>query len=423
MDDRPLLVRVLEAARRDLQGTDRTDLHAAASRCLFDALTCIAAGGTTEATTPSELASPRIGLDRTGGLLGTIAINAMAANDADLDDLHWPSLTHPGSMLWPALVAVGRMLELSLPSILDAAALGYQVIGRQSRLLGPEHRRYFHVSTSCGGVAVAAAVATLLAPSDDKVFAAMSHAASGMGGTAQAVREHSRTTMLHRAYAASIGTIAAFSHTVTPTVKQPFEGRYGMLAATGIRPELDLLDQPFGVVLQEMTLRRHPVTGFAHTLVDALLDLGPVDTSRIAAVDAEVPSYVLDLTFPDEPQTADQAAWSLRYVAAAALVGELPARRLRWPPDPATKKMRKKVYLTTRRAAPPDLAVSGQIRFADGASQEFGRRVPHGHPDQPFSDSELLQKAHRLGVLTPAEGKLALEKLRGWRGPIEAALF
>ena len=70
MDDRPLLVRVLEAARRDLQGTDRTDLHAAASRCLFDALTCIAAGGTTEATTPSELASPRIGLDRTGDFLG-----------------------------------------------------------------------------------------------------------------------------------------------------------------------------------------------------------------------------------------------------------------------------------------------------------------------------------------------------------------
>lgn len=357
------------------------------------------------------------------GILDIVATNAMAAHTDDLDDLHWDSLTHPGSIIWPAVLAVGQAHVIPLASIVDSAVLGYQVMARSSLLLGSGHRRYFHASASCGGVAVAAAVASLLDASDDEIVTGMSHAASGMGGSAQAVREHSRTTMLHRGFAATVGTIAAYSHGLTPAVREPLEGNHGLVAATNIAPEVNSLEVPLELAIQQVTFRRHPVTGFAHTLVDALLDLGPVDVSQIDAVEASIPSWELDLTVTTVPETRDEAAWSLRHAAAAALVGDLPSRRLRWPTDPETERLSHRVLVEPRQAAPPDLAVTGQVTLSGGRQRKFVRDVPYGHPDQPFSDEELVMKAERLGVMKAAGGLAVLTGLRENRGILDKDLL
>src|SRR5690606_21665088 len=109
----------------------------------------------------------------------------------DRDDVHWPSLTHPGAVVWTVLRQAGAEGEERW----RAAHAGYEVTCRLGRALGPDHRRHFHATTTAG--TVGAAVAAALALGTDPVAAA-GHAISLAGGSIVALLERSPTRLLHR---------------------------------------------------------------------------------------------------------------------------------------------------------------------------------------------------------------------------------
>ena len=412
-DDRPLLTRLVDIAWADLAAHDPSVLHAAAARALFDSLVCMAAGARSTQVVPEEERGPvpLVGTHRSGGLLGSVAANAIAAHTDDLDDIHWPSVTHPGSVLWPSLLAVGCARGIPATQLFSAAAFGYQVAARAAALFGPDHRRKFHASSTSGALAVAAAVSIAINGDPDDAVTAMSHAASGLGGTAQALREHSRTAMLHRGFSASIGVLAALHRHLVPAVTAALSGPYGLCEATTAQLDLNGLAGRSDAALLNLTMRRHPVTGFAHCLVDAILDAGPFDPSAVVGLEAEVPAFVVALTEPGPPIDVHTAAWSLPHSAAVAMAGELPAGRLQWPPTPVSASLRERVMIEPRDATPPDLAVRGQLRLADGSAVEVARTVPYGHPDDPWTDADLISKAARLGVASSDDGAALLDQL------------
>jgi 2-methylcitrate dehydratase PrpD len=142
-----------------------------------------------------------------------------------------------------------------------------------------------------------------------------------------------------------------------------------------------------------------------------VLDAGPIDSSKIVGFNAEVPAFAIELTEPEAPTDPRSAAWSLSYAAAVALAGELPAGRLRWPPTPMAAALQDRVVIEPRSTMPPDLAVRGQLRLADGSTVDVARQVPYGHPDEPWTDAELVDKAVRLGVVAPDDGAALLDAL------------
>jgi 2-methylcitrate dehydratase PrpD len=261
----------------------------AGGRALFDHLACRTAG---------RRAAP--------APLGDAAASALA----DRDDVHWPSLTHPGSIVWPVLAEAGADGELRW----RAAHAGYEVTTRLARALGPGHRRHWHATTTAG--TVGGAVAAAIALGTDPVAAA-GHAASLAGGSIVALLERSGTRFLHRDHAAATALRCARCAGV-PATRTGLEHASGLFAAMGGAAE-GLTATAERPALAQTSFRAHATTGFAHALVEAAQELAPL--GHDGAIVAEAPAAALALADAPAPADAEAAWWSCQHAVAVTLLG------------------------------------------------------------------------------------------------------
>jgi 2-methylcitrate dehydratase PrpD len=268
---------------------DETEARRAGSRALFDYLACMTSG--------RREAPAGIG-------------DAGAAVIGDRDDIHWPSLTHPGAIVWTAL----RATEATDTVLWRAAHAGYEVTARLGRALGPQHRRYWHATTTAGtiGGAVAAAVALGTDPAN-----AAGHATSVTGGSILCVLERTGTRMLHRDQAAATALRCAGLNNV-PATPDGLEHPQGLFAAMGGSPD-GLLEPSERPALSEVRFRRHGTSGFAQAIVEAARELAPVHDVREVAI--EVPQAAATLAGIAAPRDREEAWWSCQHAVAVTLLG------------------------------------------------------------------------------------------------------
>lgn len=393
------VARLLQRAEDDLAGA--RDASAAAARLAGDAMAAMAAF---DPTTTASLAARRC------GLLDTAAALARAVHADDRDDLHWPSLTHPGSVVWPSALAASTA-DTPLPVLLAAGALGYQVTARAAELLGREHRACFHATSTAGALGATAAACHVLSLDRGQRQAALRHAASTLGGTAQAVREGSATGAFHRIVGATTAVAAARAADLAPSVARPLDGPSGFSAATGVAlaEHADELD----VAVTATTLRRHLVSGFAHTLVDALLDLPRLDPATIRRVVAQVPPMAIAATEPVQQERPRRAAWHLPHIVASALIEPVAPLRALPIDDAVTASLRRRVEVVPRPGADDDLSVAVRIDRRGAAPLVHTRDHPCGHPLDPLDLDELVTKAVQRGLPEPACVRLFDDLLAG----------
>ena len=260
-----------------------------AGRALFDYLACLEAGRRARPGMP----------------------DAAAAALLDRDDLHWPSLTHPGAATWTVVRDCGGDA--------CAAAAGYEATVRLGIALGAEHRRHWHPTATAGavGAAVAAAVASSL--DREQVVDAAAHAISVAGGSILAIRERSDTRFFHRAHAAATGLAAARAAAEgLAGTRGGLETSSGLFAAMGGSPER-LLAARDRLAIEETTFRVHAATGFAHAAIEAAAELAPVeDPGRIVV---ETTPAALALAGEADPATDEEAWWSVPYAVVVTLLG------------------------------------------------------------------------------------------------------
>jgi 2-methylcitrate dehydratase PrpD len=236
--------------------------------------------------------------------------DAGAATFGDLDDLHWPSLTHPGSIIWTAIRDGGVESELRW----RAADVGYEVTARLGSALGAEHRRHWHATTTAGTIGAAAAVA--VGTGGDPAVAA-AHAISVTGGSILCILERTGTRMLHRDHAAATAVrCARLSH--LSAAAEPLEHPRGLFAAMGGSADR-LRDGRASRALSTVSFRAHDTSGFCQAVVEAAVELAPVDPD--CAVDVEVPEATMALAAIAEPRDADDAWWSCQHAVAVTLLG------------------------------------------------------------------------------------------------------
>jgi 2-methylcitrate dehydratase PrpD len=260
-----------------------------AGRALFDYLACLEAGRRARPGLPA----------------------AAAAALLDRDDLHWPSLTHPGAAIWTVVRECGEDAR--------AAAAGYEVTVRLGLALGAEHRRHWHATATAGTVGAAVAAAVAWGLDRDEILDATAHAISVAGGSILALRERSGTRFFHRAHAAATGLAAARAAAEgLAGTRGGLEPSSGLFAAMGGSAE-QLVATRDRLAIEEITFRVHAATGFAHAAIEAAAELAPVeDAARIVV---ETTPAAIALAGNADPATDEEAWWSIPYAVVVTLLG------------------------------------------------------------------------------------------------------
>jgi 2-methylcitrate dehydratase PrpD len=335
-----------------LDGYVEAEARAAGSRALFDHLACLTAG---RRKAPAAMG------------------DAGAAVLLDRDDLHWPSLTHPGAIVWTVL----RQAGAEGPALWRAAHAGYEVTARLGRALGSEHRRHWHATATAG--TVGGAVAAALALGTDPVSAA-GHAISVTGGSILCMVERSGTRMVHRDHAAATALRCAELAGV-PATREGLEHPRGLFAAMGGSAEL-LLAPAQRPALSDISFRRHATSGFAQAIVEAARELGPIDP--VGPVLAEAPEAAVALAAIAAPRDAEEAWWSCQHAVAVTLLG-LDLEDCTLAADPRVAALRERIEL---RAGPTSSVT------VDGRRAECAAAAP-------MTDTDLVAKWRTLNPDVP----------------------
>jgi 2-methylcitrate dehydratase PrpD len=298
------------------------------------------------------------------------------------------------------VLALGEQVDAAGADAVRAALTGYETTARLALALGPAHRRHWHATSTAGTVGAAVAGGVVLGLDRERCVHAAGHAISVAGGSLQCVVERSGTRVFHRAHAArtAVAAAAAAAGDLTAT-RLGLESERGLFAATA--PGSD----PNGVLrggdhlaIEELTLRAYAASGFAHTAVDAALEIAPVEPETVRRIVIVAPPASVALAGTAEPETEDEAWWSMPYAVAVVLaVGEARAlERRELLHDSRVRTLLGVTEVVPHSRSPDDLAAEVTVELEGGASRRGTCSFPLCHPRAPLSDADLIAKLLRL---------------------------
>ena len=339
-----------ELIERALRAVEHPLARHAALRARFDYVACVTAG-------------------RTRTSLG----DSVACAVVDLDDVHWPTGTHPGSMIWPSVIGESNWPPQPADSAeLTAAIVGYEVMIRFARSFRPAHRRLWH-PTSTAGVLGASAAAALAAGMDfDDVVTCVSHSSSLACGLMQGLVEHADTGLVHRLHA-QVTAQACVASVGLRAPEAGVDGPQGLLVAFGgdVEPLLACADRP---AIAETTFRLEPASG----LLQGLASTARATRSGDGGGDVRVglPESAIELSDRASPASAHDRWWSAQWTAAAGLLGVARLAMLDGLSTPEVDALSARIVLES----------------ADQPSLSLGEQVHALETRHDATDRELIEK-------------------------------
>lgn len=227
------------------------------------------------------------------GTSGRASALALAASLADLDDVDWRSLHHPGSVIWPVVVALSSEVKAGGPLLREAAWSGYATAATVADVLGGGHREWWHVTATAGAVGAAHAAGIMLGLTRDDQARAMALAASNAGGLALAARERRGASVFNRAAAVTLGVASARGAASGAVAVSDALGAMvqAMSAHSSTMGDVSLRDG----ILSAAT-RLYPVSGFLQSAVAAAAKSRRRTAGEVREIRLCLPSAVLTLT-------------------------------------------------------------------------------------------------------------------------------
>jgi hypothetical protein len=226
--------------------------------------------------------------------LSNIAFFAKACSYLDLDDVNWKQLTHPGSIIFSALLPFLFSNEVNSKNFLRAIIAGYHGSSLFAQVLQPTHSQNWHASATSGIFGAALATANLLELSDEKKAQALHFASAAIGGSSSAPRSQngaSRFTRIHAALMGSMSTLEAAESSPAPLyiVDGPggLSDRFGVVDNFAITNPVDALHQT--------SIRYFPYSGFSHNALEKLEKHLPLDPDSVKSIELGLsdPLYTL----------------------------------------------------------------------------------------------------------------------------------
>jgi len=355
-------------------------------------------------------------------------VNAASSHYAEQDDVHNGSVFHPGTVVFPAALAVAQSLGAGGRDLLTAAVAGYEVGIRVGEFLGRTHYKVFHTTGTAGTLAAAAAAGRLLQLDPARMLHAFGSAGTQAAGLWEFLRDAADSKQLHTAKAAADGLTAAYLARGGLTgARRVLEGEQGMAAGMSQDADPARLTDRLGVrwALAETSFKFHACCRHTHPSADALLrivKLEGIDAKRIARVTAHVHQGAIDVLGPVvNPVTVHQAKFSmgtvLGLIATYGRAGLAEFESHFGDADIAAFRQRVRMVLDTEvdAAYPRRWIGKVSVETTDGRTLHARIDEPKGDPGNTLSRAELEDKAQRLAQFA---GGASGEEMRGVIGRI-----
>ena len=371
-------------------------------------------------TGPSEVLTSR----RRSSPFFAALVNGGASHFVEQDDLHNSSVLHPGTVVFPAVLAAGQHAGITGKALIAASVAGYECGVRVGEFLGRSHYKIFHTTGTAGKLAAAAGVAHVLKLDADRMQHCLGSAGTMAAGLWEFLRDAADSKQLHTAKAAADGLMAAYLARAGETVaRQILEGRQGMAAGMSSDADPRWLTDGLGTrwALPETSFKFHASCRHTHPAADALLALmqeNGVKAKDVKQVTAHVHQGALDVLGPvTDPQTLHQSKFSMGFVLALiALYGRAGLADFTDPSlkDREVRNFHDKVKMVLDpeidRAYPRRWMGRVVVETTDGRKLEKRISSPKGDPDNSLSRAELEDKALRLAQYA---GGASEEELKG----------
>lgn len=358
-------------------------------------------------------------------------VNAAAVHAFALDDVAWGC--HPSATLFPALLAVGELLDVSGQRLINAWIVGYEVYAElASRESGSLHTTGWHPTGMLGPVAVAAAVAHLSGLGEDTALAALSIAASMTGGVS--ANFGTPVKAVHAGQVAAAGVRACLlAQRGLAGNADVLERPRGLLATISPSGETDL-HSPLGtnasaprLIDAGLSLKRYPLCYSLHRVADAAIGLATTpgfDINAIESVDVEIGQRQWQMTPYGQPADGLQARYSVPFAAVSGLVAGAAGFAQLEPAffgSPVVRRTIERVRISARDGASADDPVFApadqvRVRLADGQVFDSGEVThPRGHARNPLDEAQRHAKFMDClagsEVRHPAECLAVMERL------------
>ncbi len=324
----------------------------------------------------------------------------------ETDDLHRASVTHPGCVVVPAVLALGEKLGSSNRQMLTAILHGFEAMCRIGASVGPAHYRIWHNTATCGPFGSAMAAAALLSLDDEQTRDALGNAGTQSSGFWQFMETGAMSKHLHAGRACESGWLAAdlAAHGFTGP-EQILEGRKGFFAGMCDDPAperiLENADAPWQLRLT--SIKPWPSCRHTHPIIDCALEIHEMlEGQAVSRVDIKTYQAALDVCDNPEPASEYQAKFSLYHTAAIALLdGAVGLDSF----TPAARQRTEALRGSTEVVSAPPYSTSYPVSWgaevtaltSTGERYKVSRKDCKGDPELALDNTEMRTKA--IGLL------------------------
>lgn len=246
----------------------------------------------------------------------------------ETDDLHRASVTHPGCVVIPAVLALGERLGSSAEQTLIAIMHGFEAMCRIGAGVGPAHYKVWHNTATCGPFGSAMACASLLGLDEEQTLNALGNAGTQASGFWQFMATGAMSKHLHAGRACESGWLAAelaqHNFTGSPEI---LEGAKGFFVAMcdDPKPEQVMAEADAPWQIHATSIKPWPSCRHTHPIIDCALELHDmIGGQQASSINVKTYQAALDVCNYPQPESEYQAKFSLFHTAAiATLDGEV----------------------------------------------------------------------------------------------------
>ena len=353
--------------------------------------------------------------------------NGLLGHAIDFDD--WDAFIHAGHptcMVAGAALSLGEVIDSSGRDLLKAYTLGIEILTKIAANAPNVQDRGFHSTPVLGSIGAAVACADLMRLDPEKIKAALGIAASAAGGIHR--QQGSMVKPFHAANAARNGVEAALlaekGFTADAAIIEAPRGFCDTFFGPGTcnyEKMIADLGRPYFLESPGLGLKLHPCSAPQFLAADAALQLKREHNIRfadVAKIEVNIPPLRYQRHYHPEVKTGLRGKFAINYVVALAFLdGKLEietftdAKANQAQVQDALSKVKVVVDETIPEPG-PYCPVSVELK--DGARFTHTARIPKGHPENPMTEAEVLDKfrGNAKQVLSPARSETVIAKMQ-----------
>lgn len=342
--------------------------------------------------------------------------NGTCAHGFEIDDVHLPSISHPGAVVISTALALGQEREVTGKKFIEAIVAGYEAMARIGSALGAAHVDFGHHPTASHGVFGAAATAAkILGLTSEQMACAFGLAGSLASGLMQFSLSGTMVKRIHAGKAAQQGVIVAkLAEKGFTGPTDILEGDFGYCAVyrgnqSREDVEMDLIDVDLGkhYWIMETAVKPSPACGCLHAVIECMQKINKEEGFRpeeVTEIIVRGHKNLVEVHNDYTPKSILAAQYSLPFTIGLSMAANIEDPSIYLAEEVLNNKQALKYASLVKTE--PDEEIQRQFPKRFGAKVEVktsGGKIYHqtvyaqkGSAENPFSLGEVVKKYSML---------------------------